>query len=73
MTKRLRRVSGNPWLIVVSIQVKQIKLNTGKAAEEFKKIGKFMIKAPVYKPKASVIEKVFVSRTNEEICEIKKN
>lgn len=32
-----------------------------------------MIKAPIYKSKASAIEKVYISRINEDICFVKKN
>jgi hypothetical protein len=55
-----------------SIQVYGYVCNLGKAAEEFKRIGQFIIKAPVYRSKATFIEKVYASRTNEEICTIKK-
>jgi hypothetical protein len=58
--------------MLVSIQVMDNMLTIGKAAEEFKKIGQFVIKAPVYRSKATFIEKVYASRTNEEICSMKK-
>lgn len=49
-------------------------INLGKAVEEYTTVGKYMLKAPVYKPKTmKEIYGLFTSTDDEEICTIKKN
>lgn len=49
-----------------------IGLHLGKAAEESRSTGKFLVKTHVYKAKAASGEGVFISKSTETICYLKK-
>jgi hypothetical protein len=49
-------------------------LHYRRAAEEFKTIGKYIIKAPIYKGiKLKELSNLYVSKLNETVCNLRKN